>query len=92
LSDLDPDGCLVADQQIKEKPDADQTEAVFGPIVVSLQIRISVCDGQVFFVDSRLLMGALRGKKQRPASSTTLAASRAGSAIMTVGRILMGSP
>jgi hypothetical protein len=29
LSDLDPDGCLVADQPIKEKPDAGLATAVF---------------------------------------------------------------
>ena len=36
----------------------DQAKAVVGPVVVSLQRRIPFCDGQVFFVDSRLLMGA----------------------------------
>jgi hypothetical protein len=58
LIDLDPDGCLVADQHIKEKPGVDQAKAVVLPMVVGLQRKMSICDGQVFFVDSRLLMGA----------------------------------
>ena len=43
-----------------EKPGVDQTKAVVGTNVVSLQRSIPFCDGQVVFVDSRLLMGAFR--------------------------------
>jgi hypothetical protein len=45
LSDLDPDGCLVADQHQKEKAGVDQAKAVVETVVVSLQIRILFCDG-----------------------------------------------
>jgi hypothetical protein len=53
--DLEPDGCLVADQ-LK----ADKQKGLHPRWVVTLQKKLySFCDGQMFFIDRGLLMGAM---------------------------------
>jgi len=65
FTDLDPDGCLVADQlRIRtkplEKPGADKQKRFHLLRIVTLQKKyIILCDGQVFFLDRGLLMGAI---------------------------------
>jgi len=62
---LDPDGCLVADQlrgrtKTLEKPGAEQPKGHAPLWTTTLQKNILIfCDGEVFSLDSSLLMGAV---------------------------------
>ena len=63
FADLEPDGCLVADQLASatstfENPGVDDQKVQIRLWVLFLQKFILFCDGQVFFIDRGLLMGA----------------------------------
>jgi len=64
LNDLDPDGCLVADQlkvqtKILESTGADNKKGLLLNWVLTLQKKdIIFCVGEVFSLDRGLLMGA----------------------------------
>ena len=61
--DLEPDGCLVADQLASatstfENPGVDDQKVQIRSWVLFLQKLVFFCDGEVFFIDRGLLMGA----------------------------------
>ena len=64
LNDLDPDGCLVADQlractKTLESTGADKQKSLIPNWRLTLQKKdIIFCDGEVFSLDRGLLMGA----------------------------------
>jgi hypothetical protein len=64
LNDLDPDGCLVADQlractKTLESTGADKQKSLIPNWRLTLQKKdINFCDGEVFSLDRGLLMGA----------------------------------
>ena len=63
FADLEPDGCLVADRLASatstfENPDAGNQKVRIRLWVLFLQKLILFCDGEVFFIDRGLLMGA----------------------------------
>ena len=64
LNDLDPDGCLVADQlractKTLESTGADKQKGLIPNWRLTLQKKdIIFCDGEVFSLDRGLLMGA----------------------------------
>jgi hypothetical protein len=63
FADLEPDGCLVADQLASatstfENPGVGGQKVQIRLWVLFLQKLILFCDGQVFFIDRGLLMGA----------------------------------
>ena len=63
FADLEPDGCLVADQLASatstfENPGAGDQKVQIRLWVLFLQKLILFCDGEVFFIDRGLLMGA----------------------------------
>ena len=64
LNDLDPDGCLVADQlractKTLESTGADKQKGLIPIWRLTLQKKdIIFCDGEVFSIDRGLLMGA----------------------------------
>jgi hypothetical protein len=63
LNDLDPDGCLVADQlrirtKTLESTGADNKKGLHSNWILTLQKNdIIFCDGEVFPLDRDLLMG-----------------------------------
>ena len=62
--DLEPDGCLVADQLASatrtfENPGAGDQKVQIQLWVLFLQKLILFCDGELFFIDRGLLMGAM---------------------------------
>jgi len=65
LNDLDPDGCLVADQlractKTLESTGADKQKSLIPNWRLTLQKKdIIFCDGEVFSLDRGLLMGAI---------------------------------
>ena len=64
LNDLDPDGCLVADQlraytKTFESTGADKQKSLIPDWRLTLQKNIIFCDGEVFSLDRGLLMGAI---------------------------------
>jgi hypothetical protein len=62
--DLEPDGCLVADQLTSatstfENPGVGDQKVQIHSGFCSCKKLVLFCDGQVFFIDRSLLMGAM---------------------------------
>ena len=76
LNDLDPDGCLVADQlractKTLESTGADKQKSLIPNWRLTLQKKdIIFCDGEVFSLDRGLLMGAIKTTWNRVSFST----------------------
>ena len=76
LNDLDPDGCLVADQlractKTLESTGADKQKGLIPIWRLTLQKKdIIFCDGEVFSLDRGLLMGAINTSSSISTSST----------------------
>jgi len=79
LNDLDPDGCLVADQlractKTLESTGADKQKSLIPNWRLTLQKKdIIFCDGEVFSLDRGLLMGAKSTGSSISTSSTYIA-------------------